>query len=402
MKQFPTPPGRQDGGATPPAAIPRSWRSFRRAVAAIAVAGPLAACATEGRPAPPDTNRPAFEARFLHLCDLAAAELRKETTPFGDRKNEDPKTHHMPFFEDAHAVRSLAVAYDLTGNPAYLEACRVWSDRILAFQARMLPRGAYYLNYYREPEQERGEWFVADAGCVGLAVLATAERCADPADQARYLDSVRAFARLVMANYVAADGGVANGHWSGYAGPWWCSTATFGTLAFRLYAATGEEPYLHAALGALNWTIRHDFRKAGPVTFEERPSGVIFYCFELYAAGLKHLPAAGPERAAALGQIDLALNWLAGHQKTRGAAVKDYLEADVDMAGMPYLMYAFGRALPNRDNLAAPADAELRYIGDLLLARGEPNVSRLMTWEVLTWGLMSYAERLRPGMLVGR
>jgi hypothetical protein len=55
--------------------------------------------------------------------------------------------------------------------------------------------------------------------------------------------------------------------------------------------------------------------------------------------------------------------------------------------------------MPQFQDLVVPADVELRYLGNLLLARGDPPVSRLMTWEVLTWGMLSYAERLRPGAL---
>jgi hypothetical protein len=46
-------------------------------------------------------------------------------------------------------VRSLAVAYDLTGAARYLDACRKWSDRAVALQAQMTPAGAYYMNYAR-------------------------------------------------------------------------------------------------------------------------------------------------------------------------------------------------------------------------------------------------------------
>jgi SAM-dependent methyltransferase len=62
-------------------------------------------------------------------------------------------------------------------------------------------------------------------------------------------------------------------------------------------------------------------------------------------------------------------------------------------------MYAFARQLPQHRGLTGPADCELRYIGDLLLRNGTPNVSCLMVWEVMTWGMMSYAERLSPGAM---
>ena len=272
-------------------------------------------------------------------------------------------------------------------------------DRMIDYQSRMTPQGAYYMNHSRAPGQDRGEWTVADSGCVGMGVLATAVRSKDPTRKARYLSSVEAFAKLVLDNYVGAEGGISNGLWSGYGGEWWCSTATFGSLAFLLYEETGEEKYLKVAGGALDWMIRQDFREVKPITFEQRPSGIIFYCFELYATGLQHLEPGSPTYDAAMRQIDLALAWMAQNQKTRGADVPDYLVRNVDMAGLPYLMYVFSRRIDQHGELVAPADRELRYIGDLLLARGKPNVSRLLVWEVMTWGMMSYAERLSPGSL---
>jgi hypothetical protein len=340
-----------------------------------------------------------FKRRFFRLCDLAAAELGKEITPFVDRNNADPATHHMPFFEDAHAVRALAVAHDMCGKKAYLEACCRWCDRIIAYQKKMIPAGAYYMNHSRAPGQDRGQWNVADSGSIGQGVLATAVRCTDPVRKARYLASVKAFVSLVTENYVGPEGGIANGLWPAYSGEWWCSTATFGTLLFLLYEETGEERYLKTAKKAFEWMLRQDFRKVKPITFEQRPSGIIFYCFELYVAALKHLKRGTPKYQRAAEQIRRALDWVAHNQKTRGADVPHYLKRNVDMAALPYLMYAFARHDKRFRDQTGPADRELRYIGDLLLSRGEPNVSRLMVWEVLTWGMLSYAERLRPGAL---
>jgi hypothetical protein len=356
-------------------------------------------CASPARAKAGQNAMAEFRSRFLKLCDLAAAELRKEITPFRDRENADPATHHMPFFEDAHAVRALAAAYDMTGKREYLDACQRWADRMVEYQAGMIPAGAYYMNHSRAPGQDDGQWNVADSGSIGMGVLAAAVRSDDAVRKTRCLNSAKAFAKLVMDNYVGENGGIANGLWSAYSGPWWCSSATFGSFAFLLYEETGEEKYLKAARGALEWMISQDFREVKPITFEQRPSGVIFYCFELYALGLKHLRPATPRYDAAIRQIDLALAWMAKNQKSRGAPVPHYLERNVDMAGLPFLMCIFARELPQYRELVSPADRELRYIGDLLLRDGEPNPSRLMVWEVMTWGMMSYAERLAPGAM---
>lgn len=338
-------------------------------------------------------------ARFLQFCDLAVSELNKEITPFRDRADDDPSTHHMPFFEDAHAVRALAAAYDMTGRKAYLDACRKWSDLMVRYQSGMIPAGAYYMNHSRAPGQDTGQWNLADSGSVGQGVLATAVRCSEPAERGRYLASVEWLAKLAIENYVTPSGGITNGCWPEHDGPWWCSSATFGTLSLLLYEATGNPQYRRVGVNAMRWLAARDFRELAPITFQQRSSGTIFYVFDLYATGLRHLEPDDPARASILRQWEAALSWMAAHQKTRGADVPDYTVRNVDMAGLPCLVYAFARQVPVDAAHIAAADAELTYIGDLLLRDGRPNVSKLMVWEVMTWGMLSYAERLAPGAM---
>ncbi len=375
---------------------PRWTRLVVPVVLAVMQTAALPVRGGDSLPAPPRRLR----TDFLTFCDLAARELNKPLTPFYSRTDDDPTTHHIPFFEDAHAVRALAVAWEMTGRRRYLDACRRWSDLMRVYQRGMHPPGAYYMNHQRAPGQTVGQWNLADSASIGLGVLATAARCKSPAERERYLDSVRAFAKLAMDNYVRPGGGLSNGLWPEYDGPWWASTAIFGTLAFSLHAQTSESRFLDCGRAALRWLVRTDFRDFAPITFQQRPSGIIFYTFEFYLAGLPHFPAGTLEHQAVLAQFEAALEWMAQHQKSRGVAVPDYTEKNVDMAGLPYLMYGFARLQPRYRHLVALADGELDYIGRLLLERGEPNVSRLMVWEVMTWGMMSYAERLKPGALL--
>jgi len=222
-----------------------------------------------------------------------------------------------------------------------------------------------------------------------------------------------------MDNYVTPEGGIRNGLWPEYDGPWWASTAIFGTLTFLLYEETGEEQYLNCGRAGARWLLRTDFHDFKPITFEQRPSGIIFYTFEFYLAALKRFPPDSPEHQAILKQFGSALEWMAKNQKSRGADIPDYVEKNVDLAGLPYLMYGFAHAkrqFPSWEGswvgpsarganldpttLIRLADGELDYIGKLLLAHGKPNVSKLMVWEVMTWGMLSHAERLKPGALL--
>src|ERR1035437_738048 len=137
-----------------------------------------------------------FRSQFLQLCDLAGAQIRA-----GTRKD--------PFFVDSYAVRALCVAYDMTGKQEYLDACRAWSERMIGFQEKMLPHGAYYMHYGRKPGDAKGAWYVADSSSIGMDVLATAIRC-DGAEKKRFLNSTKAFAALVVDNYLGKSGGVRN------------------------------------------------------------------------------------------------------------------------------------------------------------------------------------------------
>ena len=77
------------------------------ALATIAIAP--AACADQSDNL--DFTNADFRAHFFQLCDLVAAKISAD-------KGRDP------FFEDSYGVRALCVAYDMTGNTNYLNACR--------------------------------------------------------------------------------------------------------------------------------------------------------------------------------------------------------------------------------------------------------------------------------------
>ena len=364
----------------------------------------LASSTMTGRAAaaePPEGDQREVSRQFLRMCDLAAAELQKPITPFTDRKSTDSTSHHMPFFEDGNAVRALSVAHDRTGDLKYLSACQRWSDQMVAFQGRMVPVGAYYMNKGRAPGQDRGGWNVADSGTIAMGVLATAVRSArhDPKRRETYLRSVKAFARLVMDNYIGPEGGITNGYWSEYAGQWWCSTATAGSLLLLLYDETGEERYLRAGRAALEWMVRQDFRQAKPITFQQRPTGIIFYCFELYAVGLRHLQPGSPSYRLAQGQLAEAVAWMKERPIRQVPGDWETFDLHTDMSGLPYLKLIFARELPQYRQLGITADEDLARIGGWLFSRGDPPVSRLIPWEVMSFGMLSFAERLSPGLL---
>jgi hypothetical protein len=321
----------------------------------------------------------AFRARFFQLCDRAVEELNKP-----GRKEA--------FFIDSYAVRALCVAYDMTGQAAYLDTCKAWADRTVAFQEKMIPRGAYFMNYYRKPGQEKGDWYAADSSSIAMGVLATAIR-SHGKEKERFLNSVKSFAALVMDNYVGPSGGIRNGLWSKFDGEWWCCSGTFGSLAFLLYDETGDARYLRVALGALDWLNQLDLTKDQPFPLSDMGPTMLMYALEAYSAGLSHVKLSSPTGQATRKKLDWALNWIATQQdkpplertwpSNRGWGMKS--------GGLPFHQYVFARLLPGHRDLTNQADQELAKLGEVVF------VEPLSFTQLPVFMMMSYAERLSPG-----
>jgi len=331
--------------------------------------------------------RPDFKAEFLQLCDVAAEEL-----------NQEPRRapRHKAFYADSYAVRALAVGYDITGNEKYLDACKAWSDRMVDLQSKMIPPGAYSMNYGRQPGQDHGGWYVADSSSIAMGVLATAVRCKEKAEKDRYLDSVRSFARLVIENYVGPNGGITDGLWETYDGEWWCSSGLFGSLAFLLYKETGDETYLEVALGALDWLNRLEFQKVKHISFDEAAPAVVMYVFEAHSASMPYLEEGTKRREETVAQIGRAVEWMSKNQKGPETQAKwDYnSQWGSKLGGLPFHMYVYSRHMPEFRELRLAADRELGYVSRLVFGAEKPRLSQLVVFS-----LMSYAERVSPGSI---
>jgi hypothetical protein len=327
------------------------------------------------------TNTAEFRVHFFRLCDLECAALKA-----GPGKD--------PFFIDSYAVRALCVAYDMTGKQEYLEACQVWSDQMIGFQDRMVPRGAYYMNYGRKPGLATNGWYVADSSSIGMGLLATAIRCKG-AEKQRYLNSAKAFAALVMDNYVGPSGGIRNGLWPKFDGEWWCSSGIFASLAFLLYDETGEERYLKVALGVVDWLNRIELAEAKPYPLTEMGPTLPMYVLEGYSAGLPHLKAGSERRKQALTRITSALDWI--DQQQRQAPRERQWPANVKwgmkFGGLPFHQYVYSRVLPVGPKLAASADGEMKRLEPLVFA------DKVELTQLPVFMMMSYAERLSPGTI---
>lgn len=92
------------------------------------------------------------------------------------------------------------------------------SPFLCAFYALL---SVYLKHNAREPGGEQGDSYVADCGSIAMGVVATSILATHAKDKLR--NSVKAWAKLVMENYVSKDGGI----W-GYTAEWWGWTATAG------------------------------------------------------------------------------------------------------------------------------------------------------------------------------
>jgi hypothetical protein len=324
---------------------------------------------------------PEFKSHYFELCDLAVAKI----------ENAESKG---PYFVDSYAVRALCAAYDSTGRQKYLDACRQWSDRMVQYQEQMSPPGAYYMHYNRKPGQTNGDWYAADSSSIGMAVLATGVRCRG-AERQRFVDSAKKFADLVIANYIKPSGGVTDGLWSKSDHEWWCSTGLFGSLSFLLYSNTGDERYLNAGLGAVNWLNGWDLTKDQPFPLSQQGPAMLMYVMECYSAGWPYIIKDDSRKAGALAKVTWCFNWITDEQQkafadsqwppTKGWGMK--------FGGLPFHEYVFTRNLPEDQGLMIKGDAGLERL-EKIVFDGKPALTQLPMFM-----LMSYAERLNPGAI---
>jgi hypothetical protein len=320
-----------------------------------------------------------FRAQFFQLCDLAARKVRDEN-------------NKVPFFVDSYAVRALCVAYDMTGNTNYLDACRDWSARMVEHQEHMTPRGAYYMHYNRKPGETNGDWYAADSSSIGMAVLATSIRCKG-AEQKRYLNSARNFADLVLKNYVKPSGGISDGLWSKSSDEWWCSSGIGGSFFFNLYARTGDQRYLKTALGVTDWLNNLDLTRDQPFPLSQQGPAMVFYVMENYSAGWPYISRDPARQKAALAKVAWCFNWLA-EQQQKPVADRQWPPTvgwGMKFGGMPFHQYVFSRYFADGGKLAGAGDAEIQRLAPIVFT-GELKVTQLPMFL-----LMSYAERLSPG-----
>jgi hypothetical protein len=322
---------------------------------------------------------PEFRTQFFQLCDLAAAKVKDENSK-------------GPFFVDSYAVRALCAAYDMTGNTNYLDACRQWSDRMVQYQDQMTPRGAYYMHYNRKPGETTNDWYAADSSSIGMAVLATAVRC-HGSEQRHLLKSTKAFAALVMKNYVKPSGGVSDGLWSKSSNEWWCSSGLFGSFLFNLYASTGDKDYLKTALGITDWLNQWDLTKDQPFPLSQQGPAMIMYVMENYSAGWPYISKDEDRKKAAQAKVDWCFNWI-DEQQQKPVADRQWPSTTgwgMKFGGLPFHQYVFSRYLSD-EKYSAAGDAEMQRLAPIVFANDPPQLSQLPMFM-----LMSYAERLAPG-----
>jgi hypothetical protein len=206
----------------------------------VGIAAGLSGCGTAPNQDPQSATNPRG---FLQTA--IRQELEKPYAEFDFVNSGLPELHAKPFFEDAYAVMALA----RVGGAENIRVSKIWADRMLDYQAKMIPSGAYYLNYYRKPGQRDGDWYTADASTIALAILKVYEATGD----SRYLDSVNHYISLVEARFLNSDFGVNNGYWGNYTDSWWSSTANYGSLVLELYQVTRNPKNLTRTFELLAW-----------------------------------------------------------------------------------------------------------------------------------------------------
>lgn len=321
---------------------------------------------------------------FLTRSDRIVAELDKPSAPYV-ATDASTQTHHMPFFEDSYGVRALCEAYRASRNPSYLAAAQAWTNRILADQARMIPTGAYYMNYseFRQPGETQGDWYVADSSSIAQAVLCTA-RLSNGPEGARYQASVQQFFSLVEDFYTNLDGGTSNGIWGSYQSSWWASTAIFGAFAFEMYKETGDPIYLERGLKSFDWLSTTGTMNFVRPSFAQGAPGIILYTGEFYVQAWPYVQGTAREPVASK-ELQFVFAWMTANQKSQNPnSPIDYTaHGQTYMAGLPALSYTMR---------VGDSDAELSYLRTLMT--NETNLADADIWALTTWLAWSESAQL--------
>ncbi len=356
-----------------------------------------------------------LKTRFFRICDLAVQRIHLPERKY----SSDMPLRKAPFYADSYVVRALAVAYDLTGKEEYLTTIKTWSDKMITNQEKMIPKGAYFMNYGRPPFAASGAWFVADCGEIAMGVLATAVRCLNPLERRRYLQSVETFANLVLDNFLGPHGGIVNGHWPDYDGEWWASAAYMGPLFFRLYEETGDGRYLDAGLNIVSWFVNleslrsasqdpkfvafnaPDERNPYP-TKPKQSAGGILNQLHLYNAGTPYIFSKGLDlETLARKEIAFFEKWCRENLLGRGESgtFKTYDSRKEKVGGkfgaIPFQIYCLTRNGIFSKDMEEIADLELGRIVSQIFAQEEIDLT-----ELVGFAMVSFAERISPGSVL--
>ncbi len=366
--------------------------------------------------------------KFFQLCDVAVERFKiPDDLPlsYTSRDGGQLTPKKIAFYCRSYPVRALAVAYDLTGKEEYLTTIKNWSDRMITFQEKMIPKGAYYMNYGRNPFETAGSWYVADCAEIGMGLLATAVRCKEPLEKQRYIKSVETFANLVLENYVGPNGGINNGLWPTYNGEWWASTAYTGPLFFKLYEETGDKRYLNAGLNTVYWfvnleSLRTSSKDSNFIKYnapgKENPyptkpkqsAGGILNQLHIFNAGYPYIFSNDLEiEKLAHKEIIFFEKWCSENLLGKGESSKfekygyDVRNADgVFLVGgkfgaIPFQIYCLARNGIFHSDMIKIADKELQRIVSMIFKEKD-----LLITEFVGFAMVSMAEKISPGSVL--
>ena len=326
-----------------------------------------------------------YRSDFLNLIDWACEFLKTD--------------EGQQAFLESYAVRGLSVCYDMTKDEKYFDACTTWADTVLLNQEKMIPSGAYYMNYGRKPGEKKGEWFVADSSSIAMGVLASRARSTDEAHRRRYIRSLKSFADLVIHNFVRKSGGITDGYWKKSDKEWWCSTALFGAFCFLLYDQTNETKYLDVGLNAIDWLLKFDYRNdATTPSFEKGAPSVLFYMLEAYCAGLPYLERGSDRRKEVLARFSEAVAWLTENQNENGSwNYKGWWGAK--QPGLSLFLTIYETYFPRDKEVKKAGEKAFGFLQSMAIPKGIHKKSTTdkklrISFQKAVFSMMSFAEKV--------
>ncbi len=197
-----------------------------------------------------------------------------------------------PIFEESYEIRAAIISGRVLDFGKGRGVAHAFCDRAVTTQG-VAEENMYFMGYANQRNDEGipACSCVADASSTAQVLVDAVQAYPDSPKKETYIGSLRSFVDYVLGKYATKDGVIGVGILNHKINPWpeyWCANALFTPIMVGFAEITGEEKYMDAAVGPLEFLSRFDYTKRTESNsgWATSPTELILYTSEGLLAGL--------------------------------------------------------------------------------------------------------------------